>query len=156
MSWCRAPRRWPAIAAPLLLVLIPLAAHAQLNVDITRGYVEPQPQPVEQATATEIDALRTLIRRQIEPCWNPPVGAQYAEDLVVSIRVWVDPDGTVRRAEIVNGGLMALDSFYEAAADSARRAVLNPRCNPLELPRDRYKLWRQMELTFNPQEMLGL
>ena len=115
----------------------------------------PQPQPVQQATATEIDALRAMIRRQIERCWVPPVGAQYAEDLVVSIRVWRDTDGKVQRADIVNGGQMAVDAFYEAAADSARRAVLNPRCNPLELPRARHKLWRQMELTFNPQEMLG-
>lgn len=116
----------------------------------------PQTAAAEMATATEIDALRAIIRRQIEPCWNPPVGAAMAEDLVVRIHVSVDPDGTVRQARILDSGRMVFDRFYEAAADSARRAVLNPRCNPLQLPQDRYDLWQELVLTFNPMEMIGL
>ncbi len=116
----------------------------------------PRSEMSELATVTQLDALRTIIRRQIEPCWNPPVGATDAEDLVVRIQVWVDPDGTVRQAKILDAGRMSVDRFYEAAADSARRAILNPRCNPLKLPPDRYELWRELVLTFNPKEMIGL
>ena len=108
------------------------------------------------ATATEIDALKTIIMRQIEPCWNPPVGAATDQDLVVTIQVSVDPDGTVRQARIFDSGRMVFERFYEAAADSARRAVLNPRCNPLQLPLDRYELWRELVLIFNPMEIMGL
>jgi outer membrane biosynthesis protein TonB len=120
-----------------------------------------EPAPVQSrvsdiATMTEIDALRVSIRRQIEPCWSPPIGAREAEDLSVKILVFVEPTGRVRRAEVIDSGRMARNAFFEAAADSARRAVLNDRCNPLkDLPSDKYDLWRELELTFNPKEALG-
>lgn len=119
------------------------------------------PAPVQSrvsdiATMTEIDALRVSIRRQIEPCWSPPVGAREAEELSVKILVHVEQTGRVRRAEVLDSGRMALNPFFEAAADSARRAVLNDRCNPLkDLPLDKYDLWQELELTFNPKDALG-
>jgi outer membrane biosynthesis protein TonB len=117
---------------------------------------EPAPRARDIATITEIDALRVSIRRQIEPCWSPPIGAREADELTVKIVVYVEPTGRVRRAEIVDAGRMALDQTFQAAADSARRAVLNDRCNPLkDLPADRYELWRELELTFNPKDALG-
>jgi len=108
------------------------------------------------ATMTEIDALRVSIRRQIEPCWSPPIGAREADELTVKIVVYLEPTGHVRKAEVLDAGRMALNPFFEAAADSARRAVLNDRCNPLQdLPPDRYELWQELELTFNPKDALG-
>lgn len=108
------------------------------------------------ATMTEIDAMRVAIRRQIEPCWSPPIGAREAEELSVKILVYVERTGQVRKAEVIDAGRMALNPFFEAAADSARRAVLNDRCNPLkDLPPDKYDLWRELELTFNPKDALG-
>jgi hypothetical protein len=109
----------------------------------------------ERPTIAEIDALRAMIRQQIEPCWNPPIGAVEAEDLSVRLLVRVDPSGRVRQARVLDTLSMALNPFFEAAADSARRAVLNDRCNPLQLPSDKYHLWKELELTFNPREMLG-
>jgi len=35
-------------------------------------------------------------------------------------------------------------------AESALRAVLNPRCQPFKLPPDRYEAWQVMELNFDP------
>ena len=107
------------------------------------------------ATVAEVDALAAIVRRQIEPCWNPPIGAVEAEDLIVRLLVRVDRAGYVREAQILGAGRLALNPFFEAAADSARRAVLNDRCRPLSLPLDRYELWKELELTFNPSDMLG-
>ena len=74
----------------------------------------------------------------------------------MKILVYVEPTGQVRHAEVIDAGRMALNAFFEAAADSARRAVLNPKCNPLkDLPADRYNLWQELELTFNPKDALG-
>ena len=122
-----------------------------------KGETAPEQSRVsDMATATEIDALRVAIRRQIEPCWNPPAGARDAGELLVKILVYVEPSGQVRRAEVINAGLMASNPFFQAAAESARRAVLNPRCNPLKgLPTGRYNLWQELELTFNPKDALG-
>ncbi len=116
----------------------------------------PQPRVTDIATITAIDALRVAIRRQIEPCWSPPIGAREADELTVKIVVYVEPSGRVRKAEVVDAGRMAVNAYFEAAADSARRAVLNDRCNPLkDLPQDKYDLWQELELTFNPKDALG-
>jgi len=104
-----------------------------------------------RATMTEIDS----IRRQIEACWSIPAGARSAEHLVVGIRVWVNPDGKVARAEILDRARMGVDTFFRSAAESAMRAVLNPRCSPLRFPPKKYDLFKVMVLSFNPREATG-
>jgi hypothetical protein len=105
-------------------------------------------------TASQID----LLRQQIERCWDVPAGARDAKDLVVEIKAAVNRDGTVREAAVVDAGRYAADAFFRAAADSAKRAVLNPRCtgpeNPLKLPADQYESWRNLDLFFNPKDLL--
>ena len=100
---------------------------------------------------SEID----LVRQQIAACWSLPAGAKEAEDLAIEVWVAMNPDGTVREARIRDKGRMESDPFFRSAAESALRAVLNPRCNPLRLPRQKYERWKTMTLTFNPREMFG-
>jgi len=100
---------------------------------------------------SEIDS----VRRQIGRCWNLPAGAKRAQDLIVAIRVEMNVDGTPRSATIEQRGSLGGDPFYQAAAESALRAVLNPRCHPFRLPPEKYQNWRTMTLVFNPKEMFG-
>ena len=111
----------------------------------------PRNDPSQKLSMSELDALK----RQIERCWNFPAGARNAQDLVVEIKVLVNRDRTVRQALIVDTARMRRDPFYRSAAESARRAVLNPRCSPLKLPPAKYDLWRSMTLTFDPREAFG-
>lgn len=103
-----------------------------------------------QLTASEVD----LIREQIARCWNVPAGARDAKDLVVEIRVVVDPDGTVRQATIVDQARLSSDPFFRAAAESARRAFFNPLCRPLHLPPDKYAIWKDLVVDFSPKDIL--
>ena len=114
-----------------------------------------QPQINDRASITEIERLKQLIRQQIEPCWSPPVGAAGAADLAVTIFIRVDQQGFVREARVIDAPAMALNSYVQAAADAARRAVLNPRCQPFKLPLKRYDLWKEIRFNFDPREMLG-
>jgi len=119
---------------------------------LIKDLAQAQPKP-----ASSIDSLQTIsliddVRRQIERCWNVPAGAKDAKDLKVDIHVLLNPDGTVREATIVDQARENSDSFYRAAAESARRAVLL--CQPLKLPADRYADWQDMTLTFDPSQML--
>ncbi|MGZ8410619.1 MAG: hypothetical protein ACXWVS_11985 [Hyphomicrobium sp.] len=102
-------------------------------------------------TVSEIDE----VRRQIERCWNIPPGAQDAGDYVVTIRVEMSPDATPRSAIVLNEATMQGSAFHRAAAESALRAVLNPRCHPFKLPVEKYDHWKTMTLVFNPKDMLG-
>jgi len=103
-----------------------------------------------QITASEVD----LVREQIARCWNVPAGARDAKDLVVEIRVAVDPDGTVRQATIVDQARVGSDPFYRAAAESARRAFFNPQCRPLHLPPEKYAIWKDLVVDFSPKDIL--
>jgi outer membrane biosynthesis protein TonB len=119
---------------------------------------EPQPQPVAQPSSVEDQLARNelseLIRRKVEGCWNVPAGAREAADLLVEIKVVLNRDGSVIRADIVDLGRASSDSFYRAAAESAVRAVKI--CSPFnELPANRYDIWQSLTLRFNPKEMLG-
>lgn len=104
----------------------------------------------QQVTISEIDA----VRRQIQECWSMPAGARDAGNLIVTIRATVAPDGTVRSARIENTSRMN-DPYFRAAAESAQRAVLNPRCQPLKLPPQKYEQWKDLRLDFNPKDMIG-
>lgn len=111
----------------------------------------PAGKPTLPVTASEIDA----VRRQIERCWNLPAGVKDAGDLVVSIRVEMNADGTPRSAVVDGSSRGQGNPLFQATADSARRAVLNPRCHPFKLPADKFDRWRTMTLIFNPREMAG-
>lgn len=103
----------------------------------------------QKLTISEEDALR----QQLERCWNVPIGARDVENMVVDIRLSVNPDRTVRDARIVDLGRYNSDSFFRAAADSAIRAVLNPLCSPLALPEGKFEQWQSIVVSFNPKEM---
>jgi hypothetical protein len=97
---------------------------------------------------------RDLIIQQIERCWDVPAGARNAKDLDIEIKAVVNQDGTVRQATIIDTGRYTADPFFRAAADSAKRAILNPRCSPLPVPPDKYEAWHNLDLFFNPKDVL--
>ncbi len=93
------------------------------------------------------------IRRQIERCWSLPAGARDADKMVVEIKATIGPDGRVQSAMIIDRTRAINDRFFKSMAESAVRAMLNPKCQPLKLPMETYHEWRNMTLTFYPGEM---
>jgi hypothetical protein len=128
----------------------PEAPPQRPRVASARPSSQPRAPLGSQITASEVD----LVREQIARCWNVPAGARDAKDLVVEIRVAVDPDGTVRQATIVDQARLAGDPFFRAAAESARRAFFNPLCRPLHLPPGKYAIWKDLVVDFSPKDVL--
>lgn len=114
-----------------------------------------QAQVSDRPSIAELDRMRQIIRDRVQPCWNPPIGARDANDLVVTLNLSVERDGTVRDVRVEDSARMATNQFFKAAADAARRAVLNPRCQPFDLPAERYDVWKDIKFNFDPREMLG-
>jgi outer membrane biosynthesis protein TonB len=102
----------------------------------------------EKMAANEIDWLR----RKIEECWNPPVGVQEAQNLVVQLQIELDQGGNViGTPQIANTSSHPL---FEVAANSAVRAVM--RCQPYDrLPPQKYESWRSIILNFDPRQMFS-
>jgi len=104
----------------------------------------------DRLTISQEDALR----RQISGCWNMPIGARNAEDLIVEVLIEVNEDRTVRSAQIVDQNRLATDTHFRAAAEAALRALRHPHCTPLLLPEDQYEQWKTIRFNFDPRDML--
>ncbi len=96
---------------------------------------------------SELDALR----QRLAQLWNIPAGAKDPQELVVQIRMKLKPDGTLA------GPPMVLTSgkspLFVAARDSAIRALF--RGQPYDMLRpENYELWKDIEITFDPRDMI--
>ena len=101
-------------------------------------------------TLSQEDALKA----QIFGCWSLPLGLPYQENLLVRIKLRLNPDGTVLRSEILDHARMNLpgQGFYKVLAESALRAIRI--CQPLRVPPTGYEKWKDLQLNFDANEML--
>ena len=118
------------------------------NNDITQD----QDKNIEsnKLTLSEEDALKA----QIFGCWSIPLGLPYNEDLLVRIKLKLEPDGSVAKTEILDHARMNKpgQGFYKVLAESALRAV--KLCQPLRVPNSGYERWKELQLNFDAREML--
>jgi hypothetical protein len=118
------------------------------NNDITQD----QDRNIENTglTLSEEDALKA----QIFGCWSIPLGLPYNENLLVRIKLMLEPDGSVTKTEILDHARMNKpgQSFYKVLAESALRAV--KLCQPLRVPTTGYERWKELQLNFDAREML--
>ena len=100
---------------------------------------------------SEIDA----VRRHFQQCWNIPSGAREAGNLATEIKVRFNKEGNVIDARIVDISRMKRDRYFRTAAESALRAVLNPRCKNAPLPENKFDKWKNLTLNFDPKSIIG-
>ena len=94
------------------------------------------------------DKVIQKIKDQISKCWIMPslLGNNTPN---VRIQLRLNPDGTLGRPPtVIKKAEYASNLHFLAVAESAVRALLNPRCMPLALPKDQYHLWKKVILTF--------
>ncbi|MDR2766318.1 MAG: hypothetical protein LBB63_02540 [Holosporaceae bacterium] len=96
-----------------------------------------------------------MISSQIYPHWVVPSGVKDAENITVEIQVQLRDNGEVipSRVKILDEKRYATDYIFRAAADSARRAILE--ASPLKIPRNKMYLFREFIFRFNLKEALG-
>jgi len=133
---------------------------ALLNKREPTGGGSPDPAPEPQTfgsidgareaamTQSEIEALKARLYQ----CWNPPRGVREARNLRVVVKINLNQDGSLAGAPRIVGG--GFDPLGQIAAESAVRAVQI--CAPFDiLPPEKYHVWREIDFTFDPSEMLG-
>ena len=101
----------------------------------------------ESMSMSELDALRARLAK----LWAIPAGAKDPSELTVQVRIRLNPDGTL------NGPPMVMTSgntpLFAAARDSAIRAVF--RGQPYDMLRpEHYEQWKDIEITFDPRDMV--
>lgn len=94
------------------------------------------------------DIVDALVSR-VKECWTVPPGAREAK-MSIRIHFQLNPDGSIIGVpQIENGGS---DPLFDATARSAVSALMECQ-NYSFLPRDRYDLWKENILDFNPNLM---
>lgn len=133
-----------------LLNKVPDAGAASTELPDLPGAKKVKGDPAGKALVMSINEI-DLFRRQVSQCWNPPVGGLGAGDLLVKVRLELNKDGSLKnQPRIMNS---SSNPFFRAAADSATRAIWQ--CQPYNLPREKYKLWQDMIINFDPRHMLA-
>jgi len=102
-------------------------------------------------TLSQKDALKA----HIFGCWSIPLGLPYDKNLLVRIKLQLDPDGSVIKSEILDHARMNSpgQGFYKVLAESVLRAI--KLCDPLKVPTTNYDKWKNMQLNFDAKEMIG-
>jgi hypothetical protein len=78
------------------------------------------------------------IREQIIPCWNFDAGVEHPERYTVRLHVMFAPDGSVSHVEVEDAERVKQDAAFASVVESARRAVLDPSCQPIKFPPGHY------------------
>jgi len=93
--------------------------------------------------------IADAIQQRLAKCWSIPPGAREAQ-ISVKVRFQLNPDGTVSGLpQVMNSNP---DPLFTTTAQSAVSAVME--CQPYDfLPQDKYDLWQDNGVNFNPNQM---
>ncbi|HEY0291471.1 MAG TPA: cell envelope integrity protein TolA [Hansschlegelia sp.] len=123
-------------------------AAREIAPETTAGTARGTASKLSMSARTGID---NAVREQVMQCWNPPVGATGDGSLAVKVQFTLNADGTLSSAPTVMNS--SSNPAFRAAAGAATRAV--QRCSPLKLPAEAYDYWRQVNINFDPKDMMG-
>ena len=134
----------PTAAAVDGAVAAAIADNTQPQAEAPRAPVGPP------LSAGERDALRVSVSN----CWN--VGSLSTAALATTVVVGVDMaedgrpvSGSIRMLDFSGGPESAARQAFEAA----RRAIIRCGARGFPLPAEKYDHWREIEMTFNPENM---
>ncbi len=101
-----------------------------------------------QLSQSELDALRV----RLSQCWSPPAGVDVSSNLFVVLHVLFKSDGSLASEPVVVEG--STSALGPALAESAKRALLL--CQPFTMLKlEHYDQWKDIEVKFDPHELLG-
>lgn len=114
---------------------------------ISTGVARAQWLPGNGPGAEEASRIGSLLIPQISKCWNPPAGNAVSTVSRVSVKF--------SRAGEVEGMPKIVDhksSGAERAMDEAAIRAIR-RCAPYALPAESYQTWREITITFDPEQV---
>lgn len=100
-------------------------------------------------TAGEMDGLRVAVQR----CWNTGSLSSDALRTTVVAGVSLNRDGTVAGDVRLISGDGGSGAAARQAFEAARRAILRCGAGGFDLPPEKYDHWREIEMSFNPENM---
>jgi outer membrane biosynthesis protein TonB len=103
------------------------------------------PNITDRASMTELDA----IRRHIEGCWRIDPGTEGMEKMSAEVKVMINPDGSVKDAQILDTARYFADPAFRRFAVTARNAILG--CGNIPISAERYNIFKEITMNISPQ-----
>src|SRR6266487_1657273 len=100
-----------------------------------------------QLSLSELDALRARLAQ----LWTVPAGAKDPQELVVLVRIKLNRDGRLAAPPVVLSS--GKSPLFMAARDSAIRALFRGQPYDMLKP-EHYEQWKDVEITFDPRDMI--
>ncbi len=107
--------------------------------------------------APPVDTVRpgvdftTAFRERVSSCSSLPAGVASTDKVTVSMRIFLNPDGTLASAQ----PLEPIESTRQRALMESSIDALR-KCQPYTmLPPDKYNQWKRLDLTFYPMNYFG-
>jgi hypothetical protein len=92
------------------------------------------------------------VAERISECWSVDAGMLGLDQIVVELRVDIDPGGTIRNVRPASG--LPSEPRARAVYESARRALLDQKCSPLPLPADKLPSLASSIFRFSPRGLV--
>lgn len=105
-----------------------------------------QPSATDLLTAGE----RAAVGERIGECWRVDQGMLGLTEMRVSLLAIVDQAGVIRDVRPGPGGVPS-DPRGRTLYEQARRALLDPACSPLPVPRGRLQPVNEFQFNFSPR-----
>ena len=133
-----------------------LINNQELEKDSNKEKIENKKNDENSQAPLSISEIDLLIQ-QLSSCWSAPAGAVIEKGMVVKIAAKIKQDKRVlyETVRIVDTNISQNNPFYGPITESAMRTLLNPECNPLKLPDDKYDLWKSLTINFDHSIMKG-
>src|SRR6516165_9114822 len=100
-----------------------------------------------QLSLSELEALRARLAQ----LWTVPAGAKDPQELVVLVRIKLNRDGKLAAPPVVLSS--GKSPLFMAARDSAIRALFRGQPYDMLKP-EHYEQWKDVEITFDPRDMI--
>jgi colicin import membrane protein len=100
-----------------------------------------------QLSLSELEALRARLAQ----LWTVPAGAKNPQELVVLVRIKLNRDGKLAAPPVVLSS--GTSPLFMAARDSAIRALFRGQPYDMLKP-EHYEQWKDVEITFDPRDMI--
>jgi outer membrane biosynthesis protein TonB len=96
-------------------------------------------------------SVQDRVARLLESAWHPPLRANEDGGLIVFVHMDMNPDGTVRNAQLDHQRGTPNHPAYRAGCDSVLRAIYEFQFKPLPFPPELYHQWKTFDFQFNPK-----
>ena len=95
-----------------------------------------------------------IMNKQFSQCWFATVGFLSSETEYINLKLHMNINGSIDKIEINESDEKVQDEKFKVLLNQVTRALKNPKCSIIKLPKNEYYKWKIIYMKFKPQRKL--